>query len=133
MQLTEYCNSNSASYCPDTYQFGLKITGFSNRVNTLAGTDIVFFKTLTSDLLSNIESSVNALLPNNDLIPTVAVVNQLYSLSSTYVGMTTKATFTFNVASTFGVDDYLSIAFSTPIFWTTTTSLTCSVGSTTMK
>ena len=97
MQLTEYCNSNSASYCPDNYLFGLKLTGFSNRVNTLAGTDIVFFKTLTSDLVSNIESSVNALLPNNNLQPTLAFVNQLYSLSSSYVGMPTNVTFTLNV------------------------------------
>ncbi len=84
-------------YCPEAYQFVLKVQGFKNRYNTKSTTtDKLFFKSFTSDQYQ-IEESQNLVVPPDDLKPSLLYVDPNYFLSNTDVGKTTELVLNLNL------------------------------------
>ena len=98
-----------------------------NRYNTKAGATKLYFKTYSSEM-EDIESSQNAVLPANDLVPVVGTVDSNYLLSNTYVGSVTSMTVSCNLMNRISANDFLLVSFDTPIFRKSATAVACSVG-----
>jgi hypothetical protein len=98
-----------------------------NRYNTKAATTKLYFKTFTSEM-DDVESSQNAVLPANDLVPVVGTVDTNYQLSNAYVGGVTTVTLSYNLMNRILANDMLQLTFETPIFRKSASAITCAVG-----